>query len=221
MSMITVQIKKAGQPMEIDTAALPVEMYAEALRQGLEAMMNTKMSLVKTPKAQLEMTEAGDAKGAQEQRDSAMKIAQANLEAIMANKFKVGRKATAASKVSREVTTEALRLARNTVKDAIKAAGEKISHVKASDITSAARDLIAQDPEYLEKAKANLEANQVKAKKSPDELKSIVQGLISPELVAKSKEKAEAAKSKSAGIISSTQAGLVKGRKKATEATAH
>ncbi len=217
MSIITVEVMKGLANIDIDTELLPVEQYAEALRLGLKAMVNTKQSKVKTPKAQSEMTP----ELAKEERDSAMKIAADNLKAIYDNKFKSGRKATAVSKVSREVNTEALRLARNTVKDAIKAAGERISHVKASDITSAARDLIAQDPEYLEKAKANLEANQVKAKKSPDELKSIVQGLISPELVAKSKEKAEAAKSKSAGIISSTQAGLVKGRKKATEATAH
>jgi hypothetical protein len=218
MSEITVQIKKAGQTMSFDPQEWPIEMYAEALRLGAEAMLNTKQSKVKTPKAQLEMTP----ELAKEERDSAMKIAQANLEAIMANKFKVGRKATAASKVSREVTTEALRLARNTVKDAIKAAGEKISHVKASDITSAARDLIAQDPEYLVKAKENLEANALKPKqKSKEELEAYVAKLVDPALVTKAKEKAAADKAKSAGIISSTQAGLVKGRKKPSEATAH
>ena len=211
MSMIQIQVKKGSGQIDVDTDKLPVEQYAEALRLGLEAMMNTKQSKIPSVKAIKELAET-DAKAAEAHRESAMKIAADNLEAIYANKFKSGRKATSASKVSREIMTEALRLARNTVKDAIKAAGAKISHVKASDITSAAKDLIAQDPEYLEKAKANLEANQVKAKKAID-----VSALVSPELVAKAAEKAEAAKSKSAGIISATQAGLVKGRKKSTD----
>ncbi len=213
MAIITVNIKKAGQTMEVDTDKLPLDLYAEFVRIGAEHALNTKQSKVATPTAQKSMSETDAAA----ERDSAMKIAQTNLEAIYANKFKVGRKAAGnANKVTREVNTEAMRLARITIKDAIVAAGERISHVKASDISAAAKDLIAQEPEYIEKAKANIEANKVTPKPT---MKLDISALISPELVAKTKAKTESAKAKSAGIMSATQAGLVKGKRKAPDAT--
>jgi hypothetical protein len=145
-----------------------------------------------------------------------MAIAQKNLEAMYAGEFKMGRKASKGDKVSRELKTEAMRLARITVKDAIVKSGEKISHVAVSDITAYAADLIATDPDYYAKAKENLENNKVKPKTKID-----ISGLVSPELVAKAKAKAEAAKAKSQDILSKTQAGLVKGRKKPMAEAVH
>ena len=77
--------------------------------------------------------------------------------------------------------TEARRLAKEVVKNEIRAAGMKISFVEASVITKAANELIAADPSFIENAKANIEARS--AVKSAINIANLVHE--SPKLVAK------------------------------------
>ena len=56
------------------------------------------------------------------------------------------------------VRTECLRIARKLVKDELKAQGIKVSHVEASEITRAAKDLISKDRTIFKEARANLKA---------------------------------------------------------------
>ena len=101
--------------------------------------------------------------------------------------------------------TEARRLAKALVKDELKRADIKISHVEASEITKAANLYLESEhgSALVEKAKANLaEREKVSIGDTIDVTKVIA---ISPELVAK----ANAKKAKN-GTLSKTQAGKVK-----------
>ena len=72
----------------------------------------------------------------------------------------------------------------------IRAAGMKISHVEASEITKAANALIEADPSFIEQATANIEARAEKKVTTVD-IKSLIHE--SPKLVeAANKRKAEA-----------------------------
>lgn len=51
------------------------------------------------------------------------------------------------------VLTEALNMARDSVRQAIKKAGKNVSEYSAASITAAAQKLVDQKPEYMEKAK--------------------------------------------------------------------
>jgi hypothetical protein len=105
---------------------------------------------------------------------------------IMAGDIKFSGKAKA-TKVSGAVNTEAMRIARNRVKDAIKASGNRISHYTAKQISEAAKGLIEADPTILADAEAAL------AKRSeipvPTDLMAMLK--VDPKLVAKAEARAK------------------------------
>jgi hypothetical protein len=207
MADIQVPITKAKGQVTIDSEAIPQEVYEEALKLGLKELANRGMS--KLTKAAFKGVEADLAAACMEQ-------AEKNVEAIMTGKIRfAGKKAKSGE--SAAVMTEARRLAKNLVKDSIKAAGMKISHVEAKDITAAANELLAADPSLIDKAKANL-AEREKTPVSID-IKSLIKE--SPKLVAKANAANE---KKKAGTLSKTQAGKVAARAKpkaGASATAH
>ena len=96
-------------------------------------------------------------------------------------------------------------LAKEVVKNEIRAAGMKISHVEASEITKAANALIAADPAFIETATANIEARA--AQKVNVDISSLIHE--SPKLV----QAAEARKAASKAVLSKTQAGKAAPRK--------
>jgi hypothetical protein len=144
-----------------------------------------------------------------EAQAAALKIAEENLSNLKAGKItkaRGGAKDANGNKVAANVMTEARRLAKEVVKNEIRAAGMKISHVEASVITKAANELIAADPSFIENAKANIEARS--AVKSAINIADLVHE--SPKLVAK----AEAAKAERKTQLSAKQAGKAAPRKK-------
>lgn len=202
MAILTIPVTKGKGSVQFDTDQLPVDVFAEAMLQGLKVLVNRGMSKI-TKETYPE---------AEEMKAAAMAKAAENVEAINTSKIKfTGGKS--ANKVSGAVQTEARRLARNLVKDALKAAKIKISTVEAKEITAAANALLAEDPSIFEKAKANLEDRS----KVPVSTAIISSIKISDKLVAK----AEAKKAKDQ--LSAKQAGKVAPRAKAkgAQATAH
>lgn len=188
---------KAGY-VEIDTASITdMDTYTEALRLGLEVLVNRGMS--KETKA----SHGGDeAKLAA----SCMKIAEANLKNILEGKIKYAtKKATAKDGITRDVVNEARRLAKAIVKDQLKAQGFKLAHVGAPAITAAANEYLEADPSLYDQAKKNLEERSKAIVKI--DLKSKIK--VDPKLVAK-----EAAKRSKGKSLSSTQAGKVAPRAK-------
>ena len=209
MSTMNIKVTKAGKSLEVNLQDLPDEAYQFVLQKGLEALLNARMSKVLTK--DLEGEKLADAQSA------ALKIAEENLANLKAGKItkaRGGAKDANGNKVAANVMTEARRLAKEVVKNEIRAAGMKISHVEASVITKAANELIAADPSFIENAKANIEARS--AVKSAINIADLVHE--SPKLVAK----AEAAKAERKTQLSAKQAGKPAPRKKkAPEATAN
>ena len=201
MSTMNIKVTKAGKSLEVDLQELPDEAYQFVLQKGLEALLNARMSKVLTKDLEGEKLAEAQAR--------ALEIAKENLSNLKAGKItkaRGGAKDANGNKVAANVMTEARRLAKEVVKNEIRAAGMKISHVEASVITKAANELIAADPSFIENAKANIEARS--AVKSAINIADLVHE--SPKLVAK----AEAAKAERKTQLSAKQAGKAAPRKK-------
>ena len=145
MPVIPIPVTKAKRNISVDTDALPDEVYQAALAEGLKSLLNKNMS-----KITVKDLEGDELLQAQE---AAFAKATESLQNLMEGNLK---RRKAAGKESREVTTEARRLAREAVKAAFREAGKKISGIKASVITAAADELIAEDSTYIEKARENV-----------------------------------------------------------------
>lgn len=214
-TVMSVPLKNGAGSVEIDTAQLPDEVYREVLLQGLKAIAERSMSKI-TKEAYPDEAE----------RKAAIKAkAEANVKEMYednrptdADGHRIGTytgpvKLTGVAKVKKAsgaVMTEAMRLARNLVKDAMKANKIKISHVKASEITAAAKALLESDASIIATAEANLAAREA----TP--VKINIAGLIKvdPTLVKKDEEKKAAKKAEKDGQLSAKQAGKVAPRAK-------
>ena len=209
MAVLQIPITKGGKTAFVtvdtdDAAQLPDQMLKECLFQGLKSMLNRGMSKI------TKETSPDTA----EREAAALAKAQENVAQMAEGKLKVtGGKAK--SGVSGVIKTEARRLARNLIKDSIKAEGGKVSHYEASEITRLANELLEdaeQGPKLFEMAKANLEEST----KVPV-AKSIMSSIkISDKRVAA----AEKRKTEKKGQLSAKQAGLTK-KSKPQQATAH
>ena len=188
MTIYQVPVTKGKGTVEIDSDALPEAVYKEVFLQGLKVVTNrgtTKITKETYPDAE-------------QLKAAAMAKAQEQVAAMLAGKIRIMGAKT--DKVSGAVMTEARRLARNLVKDAMKREGIKVSHVEASEITKAANALLAAQPELIEQAKTSLE-ERGKVKVGID-VKAIP--------VSDKKVKAAAAKkAKDKATLSATQAGRV------------
>lgn len=205
---LSIPLKNGAGSIEVDTGALPEDVYREALLQGLKVLAERNMSKL-TKTAYPDDTE----------RKAAIKAkAEANVQDMYAGKVKLTGQAKV-KKASGAVMTEAMRLARNLVKDAMKANKIKISHVKASEITAAAKALLEQDPSILATAEANLKAREATPAKI--DIKSLIH--VDPALVAK--DEAKRAEAKASKPLSAKQAGKIapraKGAKPQAQHTAH
>ena len=199
-SIITFALKNGAGEVEVDTGALPIEVYQEAMMQGLKSIAERAMSKI-TKEAYPDEAE----------RKAAIKAkAEANIQAMYSGDIKITGVAKA-KKASGAVMTEAMRLARNLVKDAMKANKIKISHVKASEITSAAKALLEQDPSIVATAEANLKAREASPIKI--DIKALVH--TDPELV--KKDEARKAKAAADKPLSAKQAGKVAPRAKGSK----
>lgn len=202
-SLMKIPCTKSKGYVEVDVNLLPDDVLREVYLQGLKVLINRGMS--KVTKAEYPAEDDLKAK--------AQEIATKNVEAVMTSKIKFSG-GIKTKKASGEVMTEARRIARAKVKDALKANGEKPSLYSAKAITEAANALIEADPSILETAKANIEAR----KEAPASVKIDIKSLIKPDpkLVAKAqKEKAD-----KASQLSAKQAGIPGKRSKGQQAPA-
>lgn len=195
---LAIPVSKGKGNVTLNTDELPEAVYKEALVQGLKVLVNRGMT---------KLTKDGF-KTEDEYNAAAMAKANENVEAIKAGKIRfMGTKAPKA--VGGAVMTEARRLARNIVKDAMKREGIKVSYVEASEITKAANALLTAQPDLIEQAKANIEE---RSKVKIDALQGIIGSIPQSE---KRKAAAERAKAEKASQASATQAGKTKQRPQA------
>lgn len=207
--LIKVPVPKGAGFIEVDTKVdVPDAMYTEALLQGLKVMLNKGMTKILT-----KGLEGDDLTKAQV---AAMQVATANFEKLKAGTLSTGRaKSVGDGKVSRELKTEAMRLARNLVKDQLKAAGEKVSHYAAKDITEAANAMLAADESIIEQARESLIARS-KINVTVD----VASIKADPAKVKAAAEKAAKSKATKDGPLSAAQAGRVAKRKPGSQPTA-
>lgn len=197
MALVKVPVTKGKGSVEIDTERLPDSVYQEALIQGLKVLTNRGMTKItkETYPVPAELQAAAMAKAGE------------TVEAMLAGKIRIVGVKSSDGKVSGAVMTEARRLARNLVKDAMKREGIKVSYVEASEITKAANALIAADPEIIEQAKAEIAARDAQKEKvtTAIDIKSIPQS-------AKKIKAAEEAKAAAKSTLSAAKAGKIKSK---------
>lgn len=211
MAILTIPLKH-GATIEVDPDVLlkDDEYFREAMILGLSAMLTKKMS--KISKANFpddEAVKAGYTDGKAHMKAEVERIAAANAEELTEGKYKVGKK-KAASKVSGKVQTEAMRIARGIIKDAIKADGGVLSHYKASEISAYAKEFLATEEgaAVIAQAEKNLAEREAVPTKGIDLSKL----RADPALVAKAE--AEKAERKKNAPLSAKQAGKAAPRKK-------
>lgn len=197
-TIMSIAVTKSGNSVDVDTSKLPDDVYREALLQGLKVLINRGMS--KVTKEALPDDAARKAE--------ADHLAGVNVEKLYSGDVKLTGAKAKSAKASGAVMTEARRLAKNLVKDAMKANGIKISHVAASEITKAANALLEADPSIIDTATKNL-ADREKTPVAIDITKLIH---TDPALVAKAEAKKAADKANRP--LSAKQAGKVAPRKK-------
>ena len=167
VQVVTARIKKAciakGEQswVEIDIDALPLDEYNIILQLGLEARLNsTGFSKVEKAKDQ-------------EGIEVAMEVAAKNVEKLYKGELRApiglaGMKKKTKTVSDKSVAAEARRLAKEEIKDCIRAAGEKVSHYLPKDITKAANDLLEDEERapalWAEAEKIVQERNKAKAK---------------------------------------------------------
>ncbi len=197
---IQIALKTGAGTVEVDTSQLPDAVYREALMQGLKVIAERAMSKI-TKEAYPDEAE----------RKSAIRAkAEANIADMYAGKTKITGEAKV-KKASGGVMTEAMRLARNLVKDAMKANKIKISHVKASEITAAAKALLESDASIIATAEANLKAREA----TP--LKIDITKLVHTDPTLVAKDEAKKAEAKANKPLSAKQAGKVAPRAKGSK----
>lgn len=202
MAELQIPITKAkGKFVTFNTDDIPQDVFTEIVVQGLKVLANRGTSKITS----------ASYPNAEERSAAAVAKAEEQVELIMTSKIKFTGQKKAAG-VSGAVRTEAMRLARNLVKDEMKRQSIKISHVEASEITKAAKELLEAMPDLIETAKANIEARNAVPVSTAINVKSIK---VSADLVAK----ADARKAKG-GTLSAKQAGKVKTRAKGSGAGA-
>lgn len=201
-SNILIALKNGAGTVEVDTAQLPDAVYREALMQGLKVIAERAMSKI-TKEA---YPDEAERKGAIRAK------AEANIADMYAGKTKITGE-TKVKKASGAVMTEAMRLARNLVKDVMKANKIKISHVKASEITTAAKALLDSDASIIATAEANLKAREATPMKI--DIAKLIH--VDPELVRK--DEAKKAADKASKPMSAKQAGKVAPRAKGAKPT--
>ena len=201
MPIIQIPVTKAkGGFVEVDTDALPEEVFREWVLQGGKSVLNRGMSKITATTYPEE----------QERKAAAMAQAQANLEANMRGEIRItGGKA---KKATGEIQREAVRLAKQAVKDAIKADGEKISHYETKDITTAAKALVDTDPQFLalaeEAVKARLAKPASTAAKGVLSLIKVSEKKVAAANAKKAKAKAPGVSAKQAGLVAKVRPGL-------------
>lgn len=205
VTTLVIPVTKAKSTVEVVLADVPTDVYMEALALGLKELMNRGMTKLTKPSFNGDEAKLAEA---------CLKVADDNLEKIKTSKIKFAGKKAAKSGRSQAVTTEAMRLAKALVKDGIKASGMKISLVKPSVITAAAKEYLAQDPSLYDKAEANLEERaKIPVPKGID-----IRKLIHEDATLKAK----AAEEKAKKPLSAKQSGKVKPRAKPShQPTAH
>lgn len=201
-NVMRIPVTKSGGVVEIDTSAIPQDVYEAALAEGLKALVNKGMS--KITLKDLEGAELAKAKAAAQAK------AEENAAGILDGTIKLpGRKSH--SKEPAEVMAEARRLAKNLVKDELKEANIRLKDVASKDLTAWAKKVLDSNPELITEARANVEARKESKLAGTINLKGLVG--VSFDTLKASGEAAKAKAVERGKQLSAKQAGMPAKRK--------
>lgn len=211
MGVHQIPITKGGGTIALDTEKLPQEVYEAFLLEGAKAYFNKGMSKILTKGLEGKALDDAKAAAMAKAQETANELNKQDGAGNYTGKVKLSGRKAPTKGASGAVMTEARRLARNLVKDAIKREGGKVSHYAASEITKAANALLATDDgkSLLAQAEENLKARESKAPVS------VLSGIVSAIKIDEGKKaKIEAKKKTEKAPLSATQAGQVAKRAK-------
>ena len=207
-------LKGEAGSIEINFSALPDITYQALLVAGAEAFLNKANGAAKSLAGitKLEGPELEARK--KEVLEAAEKTASQLREGIVPGAKK--------AKSSGAVSTEAMRLAKNMVKDLIRNSGQKIGAYTAKELTAAAKVVLERNPALIQLAEKNLSERATEAKGSKAlDLKGLFGAKADSEEV-KAKPKVAPKRKKGEGApLSAKQAGMAAPRQKPGTATAH
>lgn len=217
-NIVRVALAHLDDFVEIDAMAIPGEVFTDIILRGLTEYVNKTA----TSKAAGGITKL-EGKALEDRKAELRKRVEANVEAIntgVGYKAK-GTKAKGDGKVPAAVKTEAMRIARNIVKDEIKKAKQKINSYANSEITAFAKAALEANPEWYQLAEKNLAERATVPIKGLDVSKMKVD--VAKVAKAEADKAARAGKKGKGGQLSATQAGIVAPKKKpeAGRPTAH
>lgn len=161
----TIALKgSAGHITLDDIDDIPDESFRYILQRGLDTIINEAGGMPKLLKGITKLSESEQLKA----KEAVRKQAKENLKALGSKSEQreadLKHKGAKATKVAGVVEKEALRLAKEMVKDLLRANQIKISAYKASEHTSMAKDLLKDNPDLYTKAEANLKEREDGAK---------------------------------------------------------
>jgi len=180
-----IPVVKAKDVAQIETSALPDDVYNEVMFLGLKALVNRGQSEVTGS------TYPDD----QERAEVAAEIAAKTIADMYAGKIRRSSGAKTTSAGRGEIQVEARRLAKIYVKAELKEAGLRVSLIKPVEITKLANEMIANDPSILEEARANVAKRGEKTKGKKIDIAALKAKVKEdPELVKKANEKGKGRK---------------------------
>jgi hypothetical protein len=144
--------KIKGKNLEVDTSEFTDEVIHFLIGQGLDKVINSRMTKVGAV-TKLTGKELEDA------HKDALRIANENLDDLKAGKVKHSR-GKGKSTIPAAVRAEAMLLAKRDIKDAVRAAGHKPSHYSDKAYTAKAKEYVDNDPYYIQQATQNIEARK-------------------------------------------------------------
>jgi hypothetical protein len=178
----TIPVVKGGGVVSINITDMPDQSYRGIVASGLKIAINSGATKI---------TQDTDAEGkkyyTEENKKAALELARKKVEQLMTGDFKFGRGSTADKGLPHKLVVLATQKARDAIRQLIKDSGGKVTHYKASDITAAAKALLADEEKgkyFYDEAQAELD------KQSKVNLSGFTLGIHEdPEKVKKAKEK--------------------------------
>jgi hypothetical protein len=212
-----IALKGDSGQIEINTAIHLADdnVYKAVMQAGLEAIFGKANGAAKILAGitKLEGTELEKRK--QEVREAAAKTLDQLTQGIIPGAKR--------AKASGAEATEAMRLAKNMVKDLIRNSGQKIGAYTAKELTAAAKVVLERNPHLMDLAKKNLaeRATEAKGTKALDLSGLFGSKATSDEVKAKPKVAPTRKPKGDKAPLSAKQAGMAAPRQKPSQATAH
>src|SRR6266702_3349299 len=144
----SIALKGEAGSIEINFSALPDQTYQALLIAGAEAFLNKANGAAKSLAGITKL----EGKELEDRKKAVLAAAEQTASQLREGIVPGAKKA----KASGAVSTEAIRLAKNMVKDLIRNSGQKIGAYSPKELTAAAKTVLERNPALIQLAEKNL-----------------------------------------------------------------